>query len=65
MPPLTVSLVRVLLGEEKGAVVSSGRETCVGNIRCGGNNLRLGFYAVEWSGGGEGTIFVLSRAEDH
>ena len=27
MPPLTVRLVRVLLGEEKGVVVSSGKET--------------------------------------
>ena len=33
---------------------------CVGNIRCGGNDLRFGFYAAEWNSLGGDTMFVLS-----
>ena len=37
---------------------------CVGNIRCGGNDLRFGFYAAEWNSLGGDTMFVLSGNED-
>ena len=37
----------------------------VENIRCGGNDLRLWFYAVEWGGLGGETMFVLCGDEDH
>ena len=36
----------------------------VGNIRCGGNDSRFGFYAAEWNSLGGDTIFVLSGGED-
>ena len=37
----------------------------VENVRCGGNDLRLGFYAAEWNSLGGDTIFVLCGDEDH
>ena len=39
--------------------------THVENIRCGGNDLRLGFYAAEWDGSDGDTMFVLCGDEDH
>jgi len=38
---------------------------CVENIRCGGNDLRLGFYAAEWNNLSGDTMFVLCGDEDH
>ena len=35
----------------------------VGNIRCGGNDLRLGFYAEEWNSLGGDAMFVLCGDE--
>ena len=37
----------------------------VGNIRCGGNDLRLGFYAAEWNSLSGDTMFVLCEDEGH
>jgi len=37
----------------------------VENIQCGGNDLRLGFYAGERNGGGGDTMFVLCGDKDH
>ena len=37
----------------------------VGNIQCGGNDLRLGFYAAGWNSLDGDTIFVLCGDEDH
>ena len=39
--------------------------THVENIRCGGNDLRLGFYAAEWDGSDGDSMFVLCGDEDH
>ena len=36
----------------------------VGNIRCGGNDLRFGFDVVEWNSLGGDTIVLLSGDED-
>ena len=36
----------------------------VGNIRCGGNDLRFGFHAAEWNSLDGDTMFVLSGDED-
>jgi len=37
----------------------------VKNFQCGGNDLRLGFYAAEWNGGSGDTMFVLCGERDH
>ena len=37
----------------------------VENIRCGGNDLQLGFYAAEWNGLCGDPIFVLGGDKDH
>ena len=37
----------------------------VGNIRCGGNDSWLGFYAAEWNGLSGDTILVLCGVRDH
>ena len=37
----------------------------VENIRCGNNDLRLGFHVAEWNGLCGDTMFVLCGDEDH
>ena len=53
-----VSIYRTVSYHTRGRLIVS-----VGNIRCGGNDLRLGFYAAEWNSLGGDTMFVLSGDE--
>jgi len=48
-----------------GKSLASSSIQIVENIQCGGNDLRLGFYAAERNGGSGDTMFLLCGERDH
>jgi len=53
----------VIVGSYGVTRYSDGKE--FENTGCGGNDLRLGFYAAQWNSLGGDTMFILCGDEDH